>query len=165
MIGKRVNRYFISILYPLYMPTPKTSKLPIYKKIGLTRKEYKDWNIIKEHEKDFVARFTRLGYRIKWIKSAKRIKGRKRKPTNDFIWRGEEWELKTPKNPKYCFISDLINKGTKQGKKNFIIDIKEKYFKQQLKHQLSLFNQRTKGPKLDKLLVFHKNGISKVTMK
>ena len=41
---------------------------PIYRRIGLTKKEYEDNNILRVHERNFVKRFTERGEDIKCIK-------------------------------------------------------------------------------------------------
>ena len=46
----------------------KTLNTPIYKRIGLTKREYEDNNILKAHERDFIKRFIKRGEDIKWIK-------------------------------------------------------------------------------------------------
>ncbi|HKM20276.1 MAG TPA: hypothetical protein VJY47_03620 [Candidatus Dojkabacteria bacterium] len=109
------------------MPTPKTSKLPIYKKIGLTRKNYYSYDIVKPEERDFIKRFIRKGEEIKWIERNRKVNPNEvgYLPTNDFVWKGKEWELKskTQGKIKERTIIRRINESVDKGKRNIFLDL------------------------------------------
>ena len=86
-------------------------EVPLHEKIGLTLEQFNDSNIIKPHERAFVERFIGMGNKIKWIVRDKTVKdGVGYLPTNDFIWRGKEWELKSPKVKRYNSIFNMIRR-------------------------------------------------------
>ena len=86
-------------------------KTPLYKRIGLSLKEYNNEDILKVQEKEFAQRFTDLGYSIRWISRAQPSKNGGYIPTNDFEWNGIEWELKSLAKAKYGSIRALIKRG------------------------------------------------------
>ena len=77
-------------------------KRPLYERIGLTRKEYYNDDILKPHERDFVRKFSRLGEEVRWITKRERdFLTKELLPNNDFIWKDLEWELKRPEQKRY----------------------------------------------------------------
>jgi len=145
------------------MRTVANQRLPIYKQIGLTLKQYRDSNYIKDNEKIFVKKFTRMGYEIKWIPRDKMKSVRLGYlPTNDFIWRGKEWELKSPKVKKYNSIFNMIRRGARKGKKNFIIDLWKSVLRPKLLSKLSTYNIRNFSNPISVLYVVDKESLTKV---
>lgn len=162
-----------AIIQPIKPPTlnqkdyVRLKNTPIYKRIGLTKKEYNNAEIIKEHEKDFVKRFTQLGFKITWISRIKKKKSGGYFPTNDFIWNNIEWELKRPLKKKYKPIYNRIRDARTSGKMNFIIDLGEATLTQKLAESLAEYNLRkTKAQsKIRRLLVMDKQGLVKIILK
>lgn len=94
----------------------KIQNIPLHKRIGLSLQEFKDTNIFKIDEKDFSQRFTNYGHSIHWINRVQPAKDNKGyKPTNDFVWNGIEWELKSTRKAKYGSIKSLVKRGALSG--------------------------------------------------
>ena len=148
------------------MPLRKT-KRPLYERIGLTREEYYNNDILKPHERDFVRRFSRLGEEMRWVKRDCKIapSGIGYLPTNDFIWRGREWELKKPKVKKYNNIFKMMKRSTRQGKKNFMIDLGDSTLFMNLILQLETYNQRNPLYPIDRLYVVDRNSVTKIILR
>ncbi len=143
----------------------KVKENPLYKRIGLTAKQFNDDDIIKPHEREFVRKFTKFGYRIRWIVRDKTAKGGVGYlPTNDFIWRGKEWELKSPKVKRYSSIFNMIRRGARKGKENFMIDLGKSVLQTNLLSQLSTYNTRNPNNKIKVLYVVDKESLTRVPL-
>ena len=147
------------------MPLRKT-KRPLYERIGLTRKEYYNDDILKPHERDFVRKFSRLGEEMRWIKRSEiNHKTGGFHPTNDFIWNSIKFELKKPKVKKYNNIFKMMKRSIRQGKKNFMIDLGDSPLSMNLVLQLETYNQRNPLYPIDRLYVVDRNSITKIVLK
>jgi len=140
---------------------------PIYKRIGLTKQEYYNNNIIKPHERTFTEEFTKRGYKITWIS---RIRKKSESstgylPTSDFIWNDLEWELKQPEKAQYSNIKNLLKRGSKSGKKNFLIDLKYTTLKWNLTERLARYNLEREQYKIERLYVLDKKGLYEILLK
>lgn len=89
-------------LFMLYKPNSKDNPYSV----ELTKAEI-----------DFVKRFYSIGESLRFIPSE-----RGRKPQNDFIWKGKEWELKTLVGKSGFTIANAIWRATDRGKSNIILD-------------------------------------------
>ncbi|MGI6484605.1 MAG: hypothetical protein ACOX0R_03210 [Candidatus Dojkabacteria bacterium] len=144
----------------------KVVEIPLYKRIGLTVKQFNDDDIIKPHEREFVRKFTKLGHRIKWIVRDKTAKdGVGYLPTNDFIWRDKEWELKKPQKKKYCNAKRLIKKGRESDKQNYILDYGNALLSEKVAKQLSLYNVRNKKKTITRLFVVDREGLKEIVLR
>ncbi len=139
-------------------------KTPLYKRIGLSLREYSNEDILKVQEKEFAQRFTDLGYSIRWISRAQPSKNGGYIPTNDFEWNGIEWELKSLAKAKYGSIRALIKRGALSGKKNFIVDLKGALLRSKLSKQLSSYNKNNPENKISRLLVLDREGLKKIIL-
>lgn len=117
-------------------------KTPLYERIGITRNEFYNKDMMKPQERKFAREFTKRGEKIKWILPEKRIVGKDRQPTNDFIWKKKEWELKSTlsKNIVSRTILKKINKATDRGKRNIFIDCRGKCIDNKTLWKLSRYN-------------------------
>ena len=112
-------------------------------------------NDLTTEEKAFIYDFERNGYKIDKI--IPKDYGIPRKPTNDFIINGLEWEMKTPKRKlKYSTMSTHIKDAVKQGKENFIINLNNRYYDQKSIYQLSQYNSKNPNNKVDKIFIYKK---------
>ena len=139
-------------------------KTPLYKRIGLSLREYSNEDILKVQEKEFAQRFTDLGYSIRWISRAQPSKNGGYIPTNDFEWNGIEWELKSPEKARYGGIKALIKRGASLGKENFIIDLKGALLQNKLSKQLSLYNKNNPENKISRLLILDREGLKEIVL-
>lgn len=145
----------------------------VYKKIGLTKREYYDDNIIKPLERSFVKRFTKLGEQVVWIKRSSKLlpSGIGYCPTNDFIWRGKEWELKTSISEKIVTrtVINKINTSVDRGKRNVFLEFPDKEITTYLKTKLSEYNisRRNTITKryVDHIVVWDKTGLYQIVLK
>ena len=93
---------------------------------------------------------------IKWIpkfawKNGKLIS------TNDFIFNGKQYELKTPqKKIKYKSISNMIKKDVSKGKKDFVISFKNKKIPEKIVKQLENYNINNPDNRIRTLHLFNK---------
>lgn len=143
----------------------KVVEIPLYKRIGLTAKQFNDDDIIKPHEREFVRKFTKLGHRIRWIVRDKTAKdGVGYLPTNDFMWRRKEWELKSPKVKRYNSIFNMIRRGARKGKENFMIDLGKSVLQSNLFSQLSTYNTRNPNNQIKLLYVVDKESLTRVSL-
>ena len=112
-------------------------------------------NDLTTEEKAFIYDFERNGYKIDKI--IPKDYGTPRKPTNDFIINGLEWEMKTPKRKlKYSTMSAHIKDAVKQGKENFIINLNNRYYDQKSIYQLSQYNSKNPDNKTKKIFIYKK---------
>ncbi len=139
---------------------------PIHQRIGVTLEQYLDDDVIKVQEREFAKRFTLLGYKVKWILRSRRIgaDGISYLPTNDFIWNYIQWELKTPKVKKYNNIFNMIKKGLRQGKKNYILDFGKSLLTDRLAESLSLYNVRNPKRQIYRLYVLDRECLKKILL-
>jgi|GEM_PF-3935070 len=149
--------YNMVALQPI-MTTPrvKLSTEEIIKKIKVTDEYWS--NAMVESEKEFARTFGQ-NHNIKWIDRFK--KGlTPAKPidfTYDFIWKGQEYELKTPVKLKYSTIASLIRvDARKKGKKRFVINLSGRKLTDKLRKKLSKYNSLNEN-KIDELLVWAEN--------
>lgn len=138
----------------------------MYERVGLTKREYYNDDILKPHERDFVRKFSRLGEEVRWIKrDSVNPKTLGYNPTNDFVWRGKEWELKKPKVKKYKNIVKMIKPSINQEKKNFMIDFGNAILKEGLEIQLSRYNVRNTRRRIKNLYIFDREGLKKILLR
>lgn len=133
---------------------------------GSLASEIPDGERLYGHELLFLLRFEALGNKVRWIERPAPDKDGAMKPSNDFIWlnNGELIsELKSSKN-KYSTIktriSDAVRKAEAQGvqKKNFVVDLGNKYLDQKLERQLRMYNVRNPQAPIKNLYVMHSRG-------
>lgn len=144
---------------------------PVYKSIGLTRREYYNQDIMKTQERRFVRKFTFRGERIMWIKRDSKVApgGIGYLPTNDFVWKGIEWELKstTAKRIKERTVIRRINESVDSGKNNICIDLGKNTVTPKLLKRLIQYNvSRVKDRKrhIENIIVFDREGLYKVEL-
>lgn len=140
-------------------------RTPVYKRVGLLKREYMNDDLIKEHEREFVERFTNLGFMIRWICRNRKKKDGGYYPTNDFIWENKEWELKKPQVKKYNSIFNMIKKAERRGKKRFILDFGQTHIGSKLAQQLSTYNIRNPEKQIEELLILEKDILVRVLLK
>ena len=147
---------------------------PIYRRIGLTKKEYEDNNILRVHERNFVKRFTERGEDIKWIKRDSLVdtKTGGYYPTNDFIWNNQEWELKSilKKNFSEGTVIKRINESVDKGKRNIFLDLgnnilQEKLLKRLCEYNSSRIKNKAKKRYINNIIVYDKKGLHKIVLK
>lgn len=125
-----------------------------------------DNNIIKPHEREFAENFTNIGFKMKWIsRIKKRSSGIGYLPTNDFIWQGEELELKGVKTKKYSSISKLIKDARKGGKRNLFIDFGKAELKTLLAKDLSTYNLKNPRKSIKGLYLLDREGVKEILLK
>lgn len=159
---------YIKVIEPPKLTDKQKKKIhdtPVYKRIGMTEKQYNNNDLIKEHEKVFVERFTDLGHKIKWVSRTKKKKsGTGYLPTNDFIWNDKEWECKSISNQKYSSISRRLRIPISQGKENFFLVMQNKILATKLSKQLASFNLRKQERRIERLIVWDKEGIKEISL-
>ena len=155
------------------MTSRKTTILPIYKRIGLTRKSYYDYDIVKPEERDFIKRFTRKGEKIKWIERNRKVSTYEvgYLPTNDFVWKGKEWELKskTKGKIKERTIVRRINESVDKDKRNIFLDLgnrnaSKKLIERLRKYNVSRIKTIDKRRYVKNIVVWDKTGIFKIEL-
>lgn len=133
---------------------------------GALASEIPDGERLYGHELLFLLRFEALGNKARWIERPTPDKDGAMKPSNDFVWlnNGELIsELKSSKN-KYSTIktriSDAVRKAEAHGvqKKNFVVDLGNKYLDQKLERQLRMYNVRNPQAPIKNLYVMHSRG-------
>lgn len=142
------NEYTYNVTYEDW----KQSLPPIGRKSTKTRSTGRLLNPsirdeLKTQEVEFVNNFTSFGNNIKWIPKDIPKDGVQAKPTNDFVWNGLEWELKTSSTLKYKTVASYIRDGIRQGKENFMIDIYTKTKIDKFRKQIATYNSRNPNNK------------------
>ena len=151
----------------------KILSTPIFKRIGLTRKEYLDENIIKRQEKEFVRKFTKRGEKIVWIKRDSKvdIKTGIYYPTNDFIWCKDEWELKSRcgKTVRDKTVIKRINESVDKEKRRICLDLGNNIPTERLLEKLSSYNisrsQNQKKRYVKNIIIYDKEGLWEIILK
>ena len=121
--------------------------------------------ILKPHEVEFAERMQRRRQTLEWIPTSKATTTNPRPAaTNDFAWRGEQWELKSTA-AKYGAIKTRIQKAVRSArdnhgvaKENFFIDLGRRPLRPSLRAQLALYNQRVRDGRIKSLWVLSENG-------
>ena len=156
------------------MPPRKVPKIPIYKKVGLTRKSYYDYDIVKPKERDFIKRFTRRQEKIKWIERNLKVSHNEvgYLPTNDFVQKGKEWELKskTEGKIKERTIIRRINEAVDKWKRNIFLDLGNRKASTKLverlqRYNISRANTIHKKRYVKNIVVWDKTGVFKIDTK
>lgn len=143
----------------------KIIQTPVYKRVGLSRREYYDDDLIKPHERRFLQRFTRRGEKIKWIKRDDiNVETGGYYPTNDFEWKKEQWELKEPKRKRYCRIAKMIRESS-SIKENFMIDFGNTEITEVLARQLAMYNINNPKRIIKKLYIFSRGKTWKILLR
>lgn len=133
---------------------------------GALASEIPDGERLYGHELLFLLRFEALGNKARWIERPTPDEDGGMKPSNDFVWlnNGELIsELKSSKN-KYSTIktriSDAVRKAEAHGvqKKNFVVDLGNKYLDQKLERQLRMYNVRNPQAPIKNLYVMYSRG-------
>lgn len=120
---------------------------------------------LKPHEIEFAERMQRRHQTLEWIPSSKPTATNPQPAsTNDFTWRGEQWELKSTA-AKYGIIKTRIQKAVRSArdnhgvtKENFFIDLGRRPLRPSLRAQLALYNQRVRDGRIKSLWVLSENG-------
>lgn len=137
----------------------------VYKRVGLSRREYYDDDLVKPHERRFLQRFTRRGEIIKWIKRDDiNVETGGYYPTNDFEWKEEQWELKEPKRKRYSRIAKMI-RSSSSIKENFMIDFGNTGVTEVLTRQLAMYNINNPKRPIKKLYIFSRGKIWKILLR
>lgn len=121
--------------------------------------------ILKPHEVEFAERMQRRRQALEWIPTSKATTTNPRPAaTNDFAWRGEQWELKSTA-AKYGAIKTRIQKAVRSArdnhgvaKENFFIDLGRRPLRPSLRAQLALYNQRVRDGRIKSLWALSENG-------
>lgn len=171
----RYNKLDDSIAKPVQPPKltskqlKKILEIPVYRRIGLSKKQYENDDIIKPYERDFAKRITEMGFRIKWIPRNSDILTPTGGylPTNDFVWNHLEFELKKPLKKKYKPIYNRIKEGRDKGKVNFVIDLGNSILNRKLVESLTEFNIRKdkNRNKIEKLYILDKKQFVEIILK
>lgn len=120
---------------------------------------------LKPHEIEFAERMQGRRQALEWIPTPKPTATNPRPAaTNDFTWRGEQWELKSTA-AKYGTIKTRIQKAVRSArdnhgvtKENFFVDLGKRSLPPNLRAQLALYNQRVRDGRIKSLWVLSENG-------
>jgi hypothetical protein len=120
---------------------------------------------LEPHERAFVNRMVKNGESLEWIS-----KSTEQKPTNDFIWNDEEWELKNT-SPDYYGIRGRIMKTVYKALKSnftkdrFIIDIGENRITNELLKEVANYNLNTPDYSVKEIKIFGNGEMKDVEIK
>ena len=130
-------------------------------KIGVNRNYWT--NEMTSDERWFAINYPKS---IQWIDKNKTDRSGKKLPTNDYIYNGKEFELKTPETQKPRSISRTISIAASQGKKNIMINLKDKKLNKSLLTRLESYNStHTKDRQVNSIFVFAEGKEIKISLK
>jgi SPP1 gp7 family putative phage head morphogenesis protein len=148
---------------PKTLSKPNVTAEQYAERIGVTL-DY--WNSeTAASERAFVRQFTEH-YKIRWIdRKMSRPDGNGYLPTNDFVLRGIEYELKTPRHAKYSSIANLVRKSVPKGKDSFMVNLGDRKLSDKLRGQLENYNVKNPNNQINRLNVWTRGEIVKIKLK